>query len=620
MNVSDKTDILADLFNPPDLDMVTEPDGTVILTSRHELGIYPRCLGELLIEWADKSPDRVFLAERDARGEWRRLTYGDARDRVIRLSAALLERGLNRDRPVAILSGNSIGHAMLTLAAMHVGIPVAPLSPAYSLKSRDFGKLKYIVSAVSPGLIYVEQVKPFRAALAALDLEGVHLICNGDEDREFGFEPIDDLCRQREDMTTAVEEAFAAVTPDTVAKILFTSGSTGSPKGVINTQGMLCSNQQALARCWPFVEARPPILVDWLPWNHTFGGNHNFNLVLRNGGSLYIDQGKPIPGEIAISVQNLKSVSPTIYFNVPSGFEALLQHLEQDRELASSLFRKLDLLFYAAAALPQLSWTRLRAAAIKATGRAPVISSGWGTTETSPLATTIHFGVDDSRAIGVPIPGTSVKLIPVDEEAFEIRVKGPNITPGYWREPGLTEAAFDDDGYFLTQDAVKFLIPGRPSAGLAFDGRLGENFKLRSGTWVKINNLRIAAIEAAKPAIWDVVVVGEGREYVTILIFPDPEGCREIAGEDGTDMAVADLIASAEVRDWVRTKLREHNKLFPAGSTRIRRALFLAAPPDIDLGEATDKGTVSQRGVLKRRRELVDRLYTDHQDVIEIEP
>ena len=618
--MSETTDIPVDLFNPPDLDMVREPDGTVILTSRRQLGVYPRCLGELLIKWADKTPDRVFLAERDARGDWRRLTYADARDRVIRLSAALLERGLNRDRPVAILSGNSIGHAIMTLAAMHVGIPVAPLSPAYSLKSRDFGKLKYIVSAVSPGLIYVEQVKPFRAALAALDLKGVHLISNSDEDRQFGFEAIDDLCRQRKDVTTAVEQAFASVTPDTVAKILFTSGSTGSPKGVINTHRMLCSNQQALAQCWPFLEARPPILVDWLPWNHTFGGNHNFNLVLRNGGSLYIDQGKPVAGEIATSIRNLKSVSPTIYFNVPSGFEALLQHLEQDSELASSLFRRLDLLFYAAAALPQLSWTRLQAAAITATGRGPVICSGWGTTETSPLATTIHFRVEESKAIGVPIPGTSIKLIPVDGEAFEIRVRGPNITPGYWREPRLTEAAFDDDGYFLTQDAVKFLDPADPSAGLAFDGRLGENFKLRSGTWVKVNNLRIAAIEAAKPVIWDVVVAGEGREYVSILIFPDEEGCREIAGRDDADLPLAELIKSAKVRDWVRTRLLEHNKLFPAGSTRIRRAIILATPPDIDLGEATDKGTVSQHGILKRRSDIVERLYLDHQEIIEIKP
>lgn len=617
-------------FAPVAIDLTRRPDGTIILQSQQELGPYARCLGEHLLRWAVEAPERTFLAQRypdgEHAGEWQRLSYAEALDHVTALAAGLLERDLGPDRPLAILSGNSISHGLLTLAAMHVGIPVAPISPAYSLMSRDFGKLKHVLALAGPGMVYVETPAPFEPALSAVDLRGVDLISGDAAGDVAGFEPLAVLARTDAAAQQAVGQAFAAVTPDTVAKILFTSGSTGNPKGVKNTQRMLCSNQKAIALCWPFLEKKPPVLVDWLPWNHTFGANHNFNMVLRNGGSLYIDEGKPMPAAISVSVENLKSVSPTIYFNVPGGYEALLPYLERDAELAASLFRNLDLIFYAAAALPQTLWKRLEAVAVKTTGKKPIFASGWGSTETAPLATGVHFPISSAGTIGLPVPGVTIKMVPCGD-THELRVKGDNITPGYWRESELSRTVFDEEGFYKIGDAGKFEDPASPTAGLAFDGRLGENFKLRSGTWVNVGNLRLAVIGAAKPAIRDAVIAGEGENFVTLLAFPDEEGCRRIAREQADGEAGAlpldRLISHPAISDWLRQRLSKHNADNSASSTRIRRVMLANQPPDIDAGETTDKGYINQRGILKNRSDLIARLYAEGAgqdgDIIEID-
>lgn len=612
--MSGSTDIPADFFAPVALDIERRPDGTIILQPQQELGSYARCLGEHLKRWADEAPERTFLAQRYAdgpqQGEWQHLSYAEALQRVTALAAGLLQRDLGPDRPIAILSGNSISQGLLMLAAMHVGIPVAPISPAYALMSKDFAKLKYVLALAGPGMIYVENPAPFAAALAALDTDGVDLICASGADGHPGFEAIEALSRDDAEALAAVERAFAAVTPDTVAKILFTSGSTGNPKGVMNTQRMLCSNQKAMALSWPFLEKKPPVLVDWLPWNHTFGANHNFNMILRNGGSLYIDEGKPMPAAIGVSIENLKSVSPTMYFNVPGGFEALLPHLEADEELATSLFRNLDLVFYAAAALPQVLWERIEAVALKTTGKTPIFSSGWGSTETAPLATGVHFPISRAGTIGLPVPGVAIKMVPCGD-THELRVKGANITPGYWREPALSEAAFDEEGFYKIGDAGKFEDPANPDAGIAFDGRLGENFKLRSGTWVNVGNLRLAVISAAKPVIRDAVVAGDGETKVSLLAFPDEPGCRGLIGEAADGMSLEEVIAHPQVLARLKTQLAAYNADNPASSTRIHRVMLVTAPPDVDAGESTDKGYINQRGVLKNRADLVARLYAD---------
>jgi len=605
-----------DFFAPAAVTVREGGDGVLYLSSPRALGDYPPALGHYLVHWAATAPNRAFLAERDGDGDWRTLSYADALDRVRRLASRLLTLGLGPGRPIAILSPNSIAQALLSLAAIHVGIPVAPVSPAYALMSRDYGKLKHVMGLLAPGMIFVDTPAPFAAALGALDTGPTRLLARqADHAGGDNLLLIDDLIAAGDAADTAVDKAFAALTPDTVAKILFTSGSTGDPKGVINSQRMLCSNQQAMAQCWPFLERHPPVLLDWLPWSHTFGANHNFNLVLRNGGTLYIDQGKPAPGLIEATVSNLKNVAPTLYFNVPAGYEALLPYLEADAAFARHFFSNLEMVFYAAAALPQAVWERLEAVASKAGVARPVFASAWGSTETAPLATTVHYPIARAGTIGLPIPGTVLKLVPT-ADSFEVRVKGPNITPGYWRQPELNHAAFDDEGYYIIGDAVRFAEPGNPAAGLAFDGRIGENFKLRSGTWVNVGNLRIQAISAGQPLIRDAVVAGDGETFVSLLIFPDEAGCRQAAGKD---LPLAELIADPDVIAALRRGLAAYNRQFPASSTRIRRALFMLEPPDIDKGETTDKGYINQRAVLRRRADLVARLYADGDGVIVID-
>ncbi|HEY3819092.1 MAG TPA: feruloyl-CoA synthase [Polyangiaceae bacterium] len=577
---------------PARVDVERRADGTLVLRSPMPLGPCARCAGEWLVAWARRTPERVFLAERNTQGGWRLVSYGEALDAVVRIGASLLARGLGPERPIAILSDNGVDHALVMLGAMHVGVPVAPVSPAYSLLSKDFAKLRGIFELVEPGLVFVDDgagmkgASPFAPALEAVGARATPLSALLDD----AGEP----ARRR------VDAAFAAVGPDTVAKILFTSGSTGAPKGVTNTQRMLCASQEGLAAGWPFLESRPPVVVDWLPWSHTFGGNHNFNLVLRNGGTLYVDGGKPAPGLIERTVRNLTEVSPTAYFNVPRGFDLLLPHLETDAALRASFFRELDVVFYAAAALPPNLWARLEALAHAERGGRLAMFSAWGATETSPLATQVHFAIDRAGVIGLPIAGCELKLVP-SAGKLEARVRGPNVTPGYVKRPDLTRAAFDEEGFYRTGDAMKLADPDRPERGVVFDGRVAEDFKLTTGTWVHVGALRTRLIAAADPFVQDAVITGHDRDEVGALLFLTAQARAQPPATVAARLAEA-LAALAED---------------PGGSSmRVGRALVLDEPASLDDGEITDKGYLNQRAILERRALRVADLYRGGDRVI----
>jgi feruloyl-CoA synthase len=598
----------AGLFSTPEVAHERRPDGSIVLRSLRELAAVPRSLGVLLERWGATEPDRLFLAERAASGGWRHLTYGAAAKAAESIGQALLDRGLGPDRPLLILAENGIDHALMTFGAMHVGAPVVPVSTAYARLSQDFGKLRYIFGLVEPGLIYVDEADRYAAALAAIGAMQVEIVASRGSLPGAHLTPFTALTELR--ATPAVDAAFARVGPDTVAKVLFTSGSTGQPKGVINTQRMLCANQESATAAWPFLAHRPPVIVDWLPWNHTFGGNHNLNMMLRHGGALYIDEGKPVPALIGRSIANLREVSPTIYFNVPRGYAALLDHLETDEALQQTFFARLDMLFYAAAALPQTLWDRLEKLGMKARGRKVPFVSSWGLTETAPMVTVVHYTIDRPGNIGVPAPGTAVRLVP-ESDKLEIRVKGPNVTPGYYKSPELTAKAFDAEGWLRTGDAVRLADAANPAAGLLFDGRTAENFKLSSGTWVNVGMLRTAVIAAGAPVIEDAVVTGHDRDEIGLLIFPSLAGLRGLCPELGAEAKLAELVGQVVVRKALAQGLARHNAVTHGSSMRIARVLLLTEPPSIDANEITDKGYLNQRAVLAKRAALVERLHAE---------
>ena len=598
-------------FAVPDIECEATGDGGFRLRSRTPLAAHNLSLAQLFRAAVEKAPDRAFLAERDG-DAWRRVTYAEARKTVDALAAALLERGLSAERPVMMLSGNAIDHALLMLAGYTAGVPVAPVSVAYSLQSQDFAKLKYIANLLTPGLVYVADTAPFAKALAALDLDGVEIVASRDTAQRSGVHLLSDLAATTPG--AEVERAAAAIRSDTIAKFLFTSGSTSLPKGVINTHGMLTANQEQIAQLWPFLDDAPLALIDWLPWNHTFGGNHNFNMVLRHAGTLYIDGGKPLPALIGETVRNLGDVSPTVYFNVPAGYAALMPHLENDEAFARNFFAKLRLIFYAGAALPQDLWDRLEAASVRATGVRVPMTSSWGTTETSPMATMAHFLTERSGLIGVPAPAIEAKLVPSGAK-LELRVRGPNITPGYWKRPDLTATCFDDEGFYRPGDAVRFADPQDPTKGLLFDGRLAEDFKLSTGTWVAVGALRVGVLAAASPVLQDAVIAGENRDFIGLLAWVNAAGCQKLIG-DGT--VAADLLRHAGVREHIRAALARWNAGITGSSQRVLRLLLLTDPPSIDANEITDKGYINQRLALERRQADVDRLFatTPDPDVI----
>ena len=560
-------------LGPTDVTVERRAGGAIHLRSPHPLGAYPRHMTERLEHWAAHAPERILLAQRDGAG-WRTLTYGDALQKAKRIGAALLEKNLSAERPLVVLSGNDIEHGLLHLGAMYVGIPYAPISPAYSLLSTDLAKLRAIFALLTPGLVYASDRKAFGKAIDA--------VCTG-------MEVISQLPEAAPG--AAVATAHERVGPDTIVKFLFTSGSTGTPKAVINTQRMWCANQAMVDRLFPFFREDPPVLVDWAPWHHTAAGNKNLGMVLYHGGSYYLDEGKPLPGMMETTVRNLREIAPTWYFNVPKGFEALLPYLRADEQLRRNFFSRLRVLWFAAAALPQHVFDEMKRLAYETCGAAIPFFTGFGATETAPHTLGRHWETANVSNMGLPPPGVDLKLVPL-EDKYEARVKGPHITPGYWRQPELTRAAFDEEGYYRLGDSFVFDDPAHPERGLLFRGRIAEDFKLATGTWVNVGPLRAKFIEHFAPLVRDVVITGHDRNELGALIFP--------AGK-------AD---PAELRARLRS-------LGGSGSSnRVARMLVLEEPPSLDAGEMTDKGSINQRAVLARRAALVEELYAGSPKVL----
>jgi feruloyl-CoA synthase len=583
-----------------------EPSGIIHIRTAQVLAPYHANLSEPLEHWAKAAPDRIFLAQRDAQDRWRTLSYAQVLAEVKRIGAALLRRGLSADRPIAIISGNDIEHALLALAAMTVGIPYAPISPAYSLMSSDFGKLRAIVELLTPGLVFTNDGGPFARALYATVPDEIELVVTRNPLGDRKTTMFADLIGAAD--AAGVAAAQAQVTPDTIAKFLFTSGSTGQPKAVINTHRMMCSNQAMLAASFAFVADETPTVVDWLPWSHTFGGNHNFNMALVNGGSFYIDDGNPTPAGVSRTARNLREIAPTIYFNVPKGYEALVPHFRADDVLRKNFFSRLKVLFYAGAGLNQTTWDDLTRLAIETTGERIIFLSSLGSTETAPLALACSWDFPRPGNIGLPAPGVELKLVPT-EGKLEARLRGPHITPGYWRQDHLTRDAFDEDGFYKIGDALKFVDANDPGKGLLFDGRLAEDFKLSSGTWTSVGPLRARFIDHFNPYVRDVVFAGPDRDEIVALVFPDIEACRKLAGL-GANAASTVILDCAAVRSQFSDLLGKLAALSPGSSMRVERAMLIAEPPSMDKGEMTDKGSINQRAVLKNRADLVEDLYT----------
>jgi len=574
---------------------------------------YHRRVGEWLVEWAHKTPNAIFIAERDVdgpRNTWREVTYAEALRRVRCIGQALLDLDLPADGSIVALSDNSVNLALLSLAAMHVGKPIAVVSSAYSRVAKDYSKLHAMLDQLSPALIYAEDGGIYGPAVESYAgrrrVVYTRNVCRG----AIAMADLE-TCGP----TDAVEQAFLALTPQTPARLLLTSGSTGKPKVVVNTHDMLCANQQMIAQCWRFVDHAQPVVLDWLPWSHTFGANHNFNLILRNGGSLYIDDGRPVPGMIERTVQNVKELRPTLFFNVPRGYDALLPLLESDADATAALFDRVEMLFYAAAALPQRTADRVRALASTVRDDPLFFTTEWGSTETSPVITSAHFATTDSRNIGVPVPGVELKFVPCQDK-LEMRVRGPSVFTSYRDDPERTAAAFDHERFYRIGDAGRLADSNDPNLGVIFDGRVAEDFKLSTGTWVSVGTLRVRVVSALTPYVTDAVITGHDRDEVGLLLFPS-SALRALAKDHTGDFDGDDLAGCQEVRDALALALAE---LGAGGgsSQRPTRAILLSTPPSLEKGEITDKGYINQRAVLTLRAPEVDRLYSDHHAVIRV--
>lgn len=606
-------------FLSRDVKVERRGDVTVVLQSNHPLKPYAKHIPALLAKWAAEVPDRLWLAQR--RGpdrDWLKLTYAEAKKQVDAVTQALLDRGFGPDRPVMILSSNSIEFALLTLAAMQARAPVAPVSPAYSVMSQDHAKLKYVFDLIKPGLVFVQNGEIYARALASLDLEGVLLVYVDKAPPKMQSLQWSELVAAK--VTEAVANSVAMIEPRTVGKFLFTSGSTGMPKAVINTQEMMCANiaMMSMARIRKPTDPAP-VMLDWLPWNHTMGGNATFQGNLNEGGTTWIDDGKPLPGLFDETLRNLRDISPTYFANVPAGYAMLATALEKDDTLAKSFFRNLNSLAYGGATLPDDLYERMETLAVKHTGYRLPFVTGWGSTETAPTATTVHWASERVGLIGLPYPGVRLKMVPTGEEGrYELRLKSVIVTPGYYKQPELTAQMFDEEGFYKIGDAGRFVDPDDPSWGLVFDGRVVEDFKLTSGTFVLVGTLRTTAIAAATPVLQDAVICGQDREHVGLLGFPNIAACRRLARDSDANLATADLLAHSDVVATLRDGLAKMNAAATGSSMRIKRALLMAEPPQVDGHEITDKGYINQRATLERRKALVDRLYAGGEGVIEI--
>jgi feruloyl-CoA synthase len=591
-------------FGPTSTTKTIRENGSILLKLDEELGIFPEKITEKLIYWAKKTPDKTFIARREnGNGNWQKLSYTETFSKVRSIAQYLLNLNFSSQETIVILSDNSIEHALLALAALHVGIPYTPISPPYSLVSNDFGKLKHCLELMNPKLVFAQSGKVYGNAIRLTKqlFPDIKIVC-AEESNDTNF---DELLNTPS--STEVDAAFAKVNKDFVAKILFTSGSTGLPKGVINTHEMWCANLQQITQVFPFMATTPPVFIDWLPWNHTFGGNHNFGLTLYNGGTLYIDEGKPTPKGIELTVQNLREISPTAYFNVPKGFEMLIPYFEREPELRQMFFKNLNILFYAGASLAQPVWNRLEELALETIGVKVPIITGLGCTESGPSAMFASWGGSFSGLLGVPVAGMEVKLVP-DGDKMEARYKAPNVTKGYWRNDEATEKSFDEEGYYKTGDAVKFVDQNNPSKGLVFDGRIAEDFKLSTGTWVNVGVLKAKIISAGSPIVQDVVIAGLDREYIGAILFLNADACRNLIGSsEKLTNKVAFL--HEKIKSFIDDMVVKFNAQSTGSSTRIGKAVVAIEPPSIDLGEITDKGSLNQRAVLKHRADLVEQLY-----------
>jgi feruloyl-CoA synthase len=585
-------------------------DGSIILTSPHPRAQPSVNLIEPLKKWAVARPDTTFVAQRGMGDEWERVTWGEAKDKVWSIAAALLERGLGGNEtggaPFAILSGNSIDHALVMLGAILAGAPAAPVSTSYSLQSTDFEKLKHVFALLQPKAIFVEDGAAFTRALGQVDLEGVTVIYGASAPEGIDAVPLSQFYAAQ--AAPEVDAAYEAIAFDDVAKLMFTSGSTGLPKAVINTHRMLCTNAVSTKNLTLDPNPEPPVMVSWLPWNHAMGAHSGLNVVMAGGGSYYIDDGAPTPAAFPKTLRNLKDISPTTFSTVPVAYSFLVNELERDADLRKTFFAKLKFLSYGGAALSQDLADRLQKVSIATTGKRMAFSSGYGATETSPLIMRVHWNTDVTGLLGLPIPGSEIKLTPVGEK-YEVRVRGDYVTPGYYKRPDLTEAAFDEEGFYCLGDGAKFADPDDPAQGLVFDGRVVEDFKLNTGTWVSAGTLRLQVIASADGLIRDGVITGLGQDYLGLMAWPNEEACRAIMG--APDASVEEICASPLVLEALKTRLQGHNQNHKGSSTRIVRACLMSEPPSLDGGENTDKGYINQSATLERRAPLVKKLYED---------
>lgn len=578
-------------------------NGDLLMTSRTPLDQVVSNTGVWLDKWARETPSSIFLAERSG-GGWREMGYAEVRDAVCTIASSLAARGMDASTPIVIMSGNSLDHALLSLGAQYAGVPTVPLAEQYSLISEAHDRLVYVLNKVRPAMAFVDDASRYGAAISRPELEGVEIVASLTHDAPVKVTPFAELLRG--DDSVDLVGVHASVGPETLAKILFTSGSSSDPKGVLTTQKMMCANQAQIASVLPFLKERPPRIMDWLPWNHVFGGSHNTLMMLAHGGSLYIDNGKPTSSGFADTVRNVIDKPGTLSFNVPVGFAMLVHEMETNMALRKAYFGDLDMLFYAGASLPQEVWTRLEEMAIEIRGKLPLMISSWGMTETAPATLMVHEPIGRSGVIGVPLPGTEIKLTPDDEMRCELRVKGPNVMTGYWGDAEKSAAAFDEDGFLVTGDAVRFVNPDDPDRGLIFDGRVSEDFKLLTGTWVQAGRLRLDALEHLRGLVQDVVICGHDRGEIGLFIFPKPG---QVHGDTTSEGAVID----PELQSAIESRLRSMAKVATGSAKRITRAIILAEPPSLKDSEMTDKGSLNVRKIITRRADLLERLY-DNED------